>query len=217
VGARFDIPTRFEPQVCDRSGNTEVLPRAAFFDHCRQFYIARTTIITGRHCTRRRERRTLPSVRTVRGNDEWNNHMSPPPRIHDLVSLASAQTPILTQSPLRWLPPLPSSRTLCHPSTIKTRASGSPLKRLETCETADRSPPVQIPSVCTISLTRPHIAPFPRPLTTFTRVSPLTARPRSFISDLFDITDRPGRRCQFSRLRRPCVNNISRKHRLTSL
>jgi len=36
---------------------------------------------------------------------------------------------------------------------IKMRASGSPLKRLETCETADHYPQVQILFVCTISFT----------------------------------------------------------------
>ena len=53
---------------------------------------------------------------------------------------------------LRWLPLLPQNRTPSHPSMIKTRASGSLSKRLETCETADHNPQVQILSVCTISL-----------------------------------------------------------------
>jgi hypothetical protein len=64
--------------------------------------------------------------------------------------------PALSTRSLRWLPLLPQNRTLCRPSMIKTRASGSPLKRLETCETADHNPQVQILFVCIISLTTSH-------------------------------------------------------------
>jgi hypothetical protein len=95
----------------------------------------------------------------------------------------------LAQKSSQCLPLLPSSKTRCRPSTIKTRASGSPSRRLETCEIADRNPRVQNLSVCTISLTPSPKASFPRLLTTFTRAPFLTARPRDLSPDLSDIDD----------------------------
>ena len=124
---------------------------------------------------------------------------------------------LLTQSRQRCPPLQPSSKTRQRPSMIKTRASGSPSKHLETCETADHNPRAQNLSVCIISLTPSPNSPFPRPLTTSTRVPFLTARPRGIIFNFFDITSRPGRRCQFSRFRRARIDDTSRQHRITSL
>lgn len=75
-----------------------------------------------------------------------------------LLHAANAPYPIrlFSTRSLRWLPLLSQRRVPCRPSTIKTKASESQLKRLETCETADHYPPVQFLFVCTISLFPPR-------------------------------------------------------------
>ena len=117
--------------------------------------------------------------------------------------------------PLQCLPLPPQTRTLRRSSTIKTRASGSPSKRWGTCETADHNPQAQLPLVCTISLPPPSsLSSFVPLLTMSTRVPVFTSKPRPII---FNLTARLRRRCEFSRFRRPRINNTSRKHRLASL
>jgi len=94
---------------------------------------------------------------------------------------------------LPWLPLLSQRWIPCRPSTITTRASESQLKRLETCETADRNPRVQFLFVCTISLLPPREPRFHDclPRLQESRSSPLVLEPPSSTSPIppTDLTD----------------------------
>lgn len=104
----------------------------------------------------------FPPTLTVGGDESairvggitW--HLHPKFTISSSSLLLNADTSyparLFSIRPLRWLPLLPQNRTPCRPSMIKTRASGSPSKRLETCGTAVHNPQVQIPFVCTTFL-----------------------------------------------------------------
>lgn len=115
--------------------------------------------------TRQESRMSLsPNPRPVGGNDESGritcHHLEFTILCRSLLHHPNSPYSVrLFGTKSSRCPLLPLSKTRCRPSKIKTRALGSPSKRLETCETADHNPRVQNQSVCTISplsLKKPH-------------------------------------------------------------
>lgn len=102
-----------------------------------------------------------PNIRTVGGNDESGritcHRLEFTILCRSLLYYPNSPYPVRlfgTKSS-RCPPLLSSSKTRCRPSTIKTRASGSPSERLETCETADHFHRAQNLSVCTLPSQKP--------------------------------------------------------------
>jgi len=139
--------------------------------------------------------------------------------IHDLVSPASAQRrPHLI--PSGFLSHGPHDVSLFHhrprPCAVPRRSRRERQDRRQSAGRHAKQPTttLRLNSRSYVYSPSSSLASFTRLLTTLTRIPVFASQPRAIIPKL---TTRLRRRCEFSRFRRPRINNSSRKHRLASL